>query len=168
MHRKSPVISRLRFWCIILALWPNNVAAARARAGDVLIEGRKRHANIRVCQHGLRRLDVVIGQFGRTPTNSSEFLRRQQSRARALPDQAALKFHQRAEHVRIRSASIQALTILPTWPWPVRAIQRAQCRDFTRDVLGWGARKTKTRGHDPSEHIMLGRTVPKLLRGLPR
>jgi hypothetical protein len=72
-----------------------------SRGGDVAIERRGRdpeavrdlrHADVRIGQHRLGGLDVVVGEFGRTAASAARAPSGSEARLGALPDQAALKF----------------------------------------------------------------------------
>jgi hypothetical protein len=76
--------------------------------GDVTIERRRRDAeplrnlsysDVGIGEHRLGGLDVIIGEFRRTASRAASAPRGGKARLGALPDQAALEFRQRAEHV---------------------------------------------------------------------
>jgi hypothetical protein len=77
--------------------------------GNVPIERRGRdaktvcdlgHADVGIGEHCLGGLDVVVRQFRRTASGATSAPRGGKARLGAIPDQAALKFRQRAKHVK--------------------------------------------------------------------
>ncbi len=80
-----------------------------SRGGDVTIErsGRNakavrdlRHANVWISEHRLSGFDVVVRQFRRTPSRAANTPRGGKACLRALSDETALEFRQRAKHVK--------------------------------------------------------------------
>ena len=74
------------------------------------------HADVGVRQHRLGGLDVVVREFRRLASGAASAPRGGKPRLGALPDQAALEFRQRAEHVKdqppLRGCNKLALPIL--------------------------------------------------------
>ena len=88
----------------------SNVRGIRGSGGgDVTIERRWRdaeavrdlsHTDVGIGQQRLGGLNVLIGQFRRAASRAANTPRGGKARLGALPDEAALEFRQRAEHVK--------------------------------------------------------------------
>ena len=59
-----------------------------------------RHDDVGIGQHRLGSFDVIFGEFRRSPAGTAKAPRGGQTCLSTLPDQAALEFRQRAEHVK--------------------------------------------------------------------
>src|SRR3954447_2151086 len=70
--------------------------------------------DVGIGQHRLGGLDVVLCQFWRSPASAPKPPRSSEARLGALPDQTALEFRQRAEHVKnqptLRSRRVERLS----------------------------------------------------------
>ena len=96
--------------------WEGSLAAfsisgriRRSRSGNVAIEGRGghakamrnlRHTDVGVSEQCLGSLDVVVGELWRAAPGATEATGSGETRSGALPDQTALEFRQRPEHVK--------------------------------------------------------------------
>src|SRR5271170_2161668 len=88
----------------------SNVRSIRgSRGGNIAIERRRtdtetvrdlRDTDVGVGEHRLGSLDVVIGEFRRSPDGTASTPRGGEARLGTLPDQAALEFRQRTKHVK--------------------------------------------------------------------
>src|SRR3954447_27069575 len=61
------------------------------------------NGDVRIGQHRLGGLDVILGEFRRTASGAAKAPGGGKARLGALPNQAALEFRQRAEHVKNQS-----------------------------------------------------------------
>ena len=62
------------------------------------------HADVGIGQQRLSGLDVIVREFGRTASRAANASRGCKTRLRALSNEAALEFRQRAKHVKNKSA----------------------------------------------------------------
>jgi hypothetical protein len=70
------------------------------RGGDAQAVRDLGHADIGIGEHRFGGLDVVVRELGRPASGAANAARGGKARLGALPDQAALKFRQRAKHVK--------------------------------------------------------------------